>query len=201
MEFGFVSYFIYTKTTDMTAAIQSTQPKAAKAIFLATLVGGVLDACGAMIHFKILVPHSNPLTIWRSVAGGAFGDTARSGGLFPWIIVGLLFHFLIVFLFASFFYFIYPRIGVLKRNLIIAGLVYGIFIWLVMNFIVLPLSNIRSQNKMWAIVSTNGKLHAVFQGTSNVKQMIIGIVIIMFCVGLSLALILGKYYKKKSGTT
>jgi len=167
-----------------------------RAILLATLIAGVLDASGAMIHFKINVPNANPLLIWRGVAGGAFGDTARSGNLFPWVIVGILFHFLIVFLFASFFFFIYPKIKALQKNSIIVGLLYGIFIWTVMNFLVLPLSNIRSQNKMWAIVNTNGKLHAVFQGNSNIKQMIIGIIIIMFCVGLPISLIIGNYYRK-----
>ena len=168
-----------------------------KAILLATLIAGILDASGAMIHFKINVPDANPLLIWRSVAGGALGDTARSGGLFPWVIVGILFHFLIVFLFASFFSFIYPKIKALQKNSIVTGLLYGIFIWVVMNFLVLPLSNIKSQNKMWAIVNTNGKLHAVFQGNSNIKQMIIGIIIIMFCVGLSISLIIGRYYSRK----
>src|ERR1041384_6496842 len=103
----------------MTAAIQSRRPKSARAIFLATLVGGILDASAAMIHFKILVPTANPLMIWRSVAGGAFGNTARSGGLFPWVIVGLAFHFLIVFLFSSFFYVIYPKLGALKKKLVV----------------------------------------------------------------------------------
>jgi uncharacterized membrane protein YagU involved in acid resistance len=134
-----------------------------KAILLATLIAGILDASCAMINFKINVPTGNPLLIWRGVAGGAFGDTARSGGLFPWAIVGILFHFLIVFLFTSFFFFIYPKIKALQKNPIVTGLLYGIFIWTVMNFVVLPLSNIKSQNKMWTVLNTNGKLHAVFQ--------------------------------------
>ena len=168
-----------------------------KPILLATLIAGLLDASGAMIHLKINVPNANPLLIWRAVAGGAFGDTARSGNLFPWVIVGILFHFLIVFLFTSFFFFICSRIKALQKNSIVVGLLYGIFIWTVMNFVVLPLSNIKSQNKMWTIISTNGKLHAVFQGNSNVKQMIIGIIIIMFCVGLPISLIIGNYYRKR----
>jgi hypothetical protein len=169
----------------------------ASTILLAGLIAGTLDACGAMTHYMINSHGGNPLLIWRSVAGGAFGDTARSGTLFPWAVVGILFHFLIVFLFTIFFFFIYPRIKAIQKNLIVTGLLYGIFVWIVMNLIVLPFSNIRSQGKLWTFVNTNGKLHAVFHGPSNTKQMIIGILIIMFCVGLPISLIIGKYYARK----
>src|SRR5260221_5097818 len=166
-------------------------------ILLAGFTAGTLDACGAMTHYMINSHGGNPLKVWRYVASGALGQDALTKDLISMAIIGILFHFLIAFLFTLFFFFIYPRIKAMQKNLIVTGLLYGVFVWAVMNFIVLPFSNIRSQGKLWTFVNTNGKLHAVFHGPSNIKQMIIGILIIMFCVGLPISLIIGKYYSKK----
>ena len=170
-------------------------------ILLATLIAGILDASAAMINLKINAPDSNPLRVWRFVAGGAFGEEARSGSLFPWALYGILFHFLIAFLFSLFFYLIYPRIKTMHRNLIITGILYGAFVWIVMNLIVVPLSNVRDQGKLWTIVKTNGGSHLVFQPPTNIKQFIINILFILFCVGLPIALIIGNYFKKQVRTT
>jgi uncharacterized membrane protein YagU involved in acid resistance len=51
---------------------------------------------------------------------------------------------------------------------------YGVVVWLVMNVIVLPLSNVR---------------HARF----NLPQAIVGAIILMFCIGLPLAMIVGRH--------
>jgi hypothetical protein len=47
------------------------------------------------------------------------------------------------------------------------------------------------------VTNTEGKRHAVLQLPADPTQMIIGILIIMFCVGLSISLIIGKYYSEK----
>jgi hypothetical protein len=170
-------------------------------ILLATLIAGTLDASAAMINFKINAPDVNSLRVWRFVAGGAFGEEARSGSLFPWALYGILFHFLIAFLFTLFFYLIYPRFRVMHKNLIVTGILYGAFVWIVMNLIVVPLSNVREQGKLWTIVKTNGGSHPVFQPPTNIKQFIINILFILFCVGLPIALIIGNYFKKQVRAT
>jgi len=168
-----------------------------KAIIIATMVAGILDALAAMINYKINVPDGNPLKVWRYVASGALGNDALSKDLITMAIPGLLFHFIIAFLFTLFFFFIYSKFRLLQKSLIVNGLLYGIFVWLVMNLIIVPFSRIPVKGKLWALVNTDGKLHAVLQLPSNYKQMIIGILFIMFCVGLPIGLIIGSYYSKK----
>ena len=169
-------------------------------ILLAALTAGTLDACGAMTHYMINSNGGNPLKVWRYVASGALGQDALTKDLVTMAIIGILFHFLIAFLFTIFFFYIFPRIKILRKNLVVTGLLYGIFVWLVMNLIIVPFSNIPARGKLWTMITNEqGKRHAILQLPSNPKQMIIGILIIMFCVGLSISLIIGKYYSKKRG--
>jgi hypothetical protein len=166
-------------------------------ILLAGLVAGTLDACAAMTQFMIKNNGANPLKVWRYVASGALGSDALKKDLVIMGITGLLFHFLIAFLFTLFFFFIFPKIKLLWKNLVVTGLLYGIFIWLVMNLIIVPLSNIPARSKLWTMVTNaDGKRHAILQLPPNPTQMIIGILIIMFCVGLPIALIIGNYYRR-----
>jgi len=179
----------------MPTVIQRSKSPAGS-ILLATLVAGILDASAAMINLKINVPDANPLRVWRSVAGGAFGETARTGPLFPWALYGLIFHFLIAFLFTVFFYSIYPQIKIMHKNMVVTGILYGAFVWVVMNCIILPLSNVREQGKLWAMIKTDGRPHLVFHPPTDIKQFIINILFFLFCVGLPIALIIGNYFKK-----
>jgi hypothetical protein len=168
-------------------------------ILLAGFVAGTLDASAAMIQYMINSHGGNPLKVWRFVASGALGQEAATKDLITMAIAGLLFHFIIAFCFTLFFFFIYPKIKFLRKNLVVTGLVYGIFVWLVMNLIVVPLSNIPARGKLWTMVTnTDGNRHAVLQLPSDPTKMIIGILIIMFCIGLPISLIIGKYYSGKN---
>src|SRR6185436_17744424 len=118
-------------------------------ILLTGVTAGILDATAAMISFMLKIPGSNPVKVWRFVASGALGQNALAQDLLPMAIIGLLFHFIIAFLFAVFFFFIYPGVKWLWRNLVISGLVYGVFVWIVMNFIVVPLSRVPAKSKLW----------------------------------------------------
>ena len=90
---------------------------------------------------------------------------------------GLLFHFMIATIFAAFFYLVYPMLKVNAKNVVLVGLIYGIFVWLVMNQLVVELSNTPSQPF---------KLAGALRGT----------IILMLFVGLPIALIVHKYRKK-----
>jgi uncharacterized membrane protein YagU involved in acid resistance len=58
------------------------------------------------------------------------------------IIWGTVFHFMIAFLFTSFLFLIYPFVKKWIKNKFVTGTVYGLFIWVIMNRIVVPLSNV-----------------------------------------------------------
>jgi len=169
-----------------------------KAFFLTGLLAGSLDAIAAMTQFMIKNNGGDPLKVWRYVASGVLGQEVMTKNI--WLIagLGLLFHFCIAFTFTLFFYLIFPKIKFLSKNLIITGLGYGIFVWLVMNLLIVPLSNVSSKGKLWgSIPDANGIKHIVFQFPPNPTQMIIGILIIMLCVGLPIALMAGRYYSRR----
>lgn len=104
------------------------------------LLAGTLDILSAFLQAYI-AKGIIPETILRFVASGFFGKEAFSGGaMMP--VYGLLFHFFIAYSFTAFFFLIYPSMKILPKSIIMTAIVYGIFMYVVTNFIVLPLSKI-----------------------------------------------------------
>jgi hypothetical protein len=169
-----------------------------KAFFLTGLLAGSLDATAAMTQFMIRTHGNDPLKVWRYVASGVLGQDVMTKNIWMIAALGLLFHFCIAFSFTLFFYLIYPKIKFLSKNLLITGFGYGIFVWLVMNLLIVPLSNVPSKGKLWtSITDPDGSTHTAFQFPLDPTQMIIGILIIMFCVGLPISLLAGRYYSRR----
>ena len=79
------------------------------------------------------------ISVLQYVASGALGDAAFAGGLAT-ALLGVIFHYLISFVVAAVFIMSAARISLLRRNVIVGSLLYGIAAFIVMNFIVLPLS-------------------------------------------------------------
>jgi len=109
-----------------------------KTILLAGLCVGTLDILAALADYYISTG-KNPGVVLKFIASGVFGRKAFSGGI-NMILLGLFFHFIIAFSFTVLFFWLYPKIKLLSKNRIATGIVYGIFIWLVMNLIVVPMS-------------------------------------------------------------
>lgn len=110
-------------------------------LVMAWVLVGTLDILAAFIEFYIM-RHTNPLVIFVGIASGIFGRAAFTGG--PTMMVwGLIFHYLIALAFTAFFFWISPRIPSFRRRWILAGIGYGIFIWIIMRLIVLPLSRVH----------------------------------------------------------
>jgi hypothetical protein len=165
-------------------------------IFLAGFTAGILDITAACIQYYSRTG-KGPGNILRYVASGVFDKEAFAGGtaMAAW---GLLFHFVAAFGATIVFFWLYPKINLLRKNKLFTGLVYGLFVWTVMNLIVVPLSNVPSKGKLWAMATgTDGKSHPVLQLPADPTQMIIGIVIILFCIGLPISLIVSRYYDGK----
>lgn len=107
-------------------------------ILSATLIAGTLDILAAFLVYAVILEKTSSSRILMSIASGIFGKAAYSGGT-PMVITGLLLHFLIAFIFSVFYYLIYPGIPFLRQRKLLSGIIYGIFIWLVMNLGVLPI--------------------------------------------------------------
>jgi hypothetical protein len=145
------------------------------AILLTGLLAGTLDAAAAVVHYMIATG-KNPIVIFPYIASGVFGKAAFSGNSIM-IFWGFVFHYLIAFIFTIFFFLLYPRVKILAANIFITGLVYGLFAWLVMNLLVLPVSNIP-------------------KSTFDLKGAITGVIILMFCIGMPIALMAKNFYKR-----
>lgn len=158
---------------------QSTyrRSSAAKTILLAGLVAGVLDILAAIISYYIRT-QKEPTKLFQFIASGVFGKDAFTGGT-TMVLLGLLFHLILAYIFAIVFYLIYPKIKLLSKNRIITGLVYGVIVWVIMNLVVLPLSN-------------TPKL------PFDAKQAAIGMAILMVCIGLPISLIVHKHYRRNA---
>jgi hypothetical protein len=75
----------------------------------------------------------------QSVAAGVLGREATKGGAMT-AALGLLLHFLIMSGIATTFYILSRRIPVLTKHWLPCGIAYGVVVYLVMSFVVVPLS-------------------------------------------------------------
>jgi len=108
------------------------------AIAWATLVAGVLDISSA---FALAYPKGvGPVRVLQGVAAGLIGrESAVKGGLLT-AGLGWVIHLFIAFIVASVFYIASRKIGFLTRRAIISGLLYGVVVYGVMYWIVMPLA-------------------------------------------------------------
>ena len=104
------------------------------------LVAGTFDITWASTY-TYLRRGISPVRVWQSVASGALGPAAFQGGMST-AMIGLAFHYLIALIFTVAFYAAAAVWPALTRRPVLAGALYGIGIYVVMNFIVLPLSRI-----------------------------------------------------------
>jgi hypothetical protein len=108
-----------------------------QAILLATLVCGTLDAVAAVTQAATL--GMNPQRVFQGVASGLLGPGSfergwNSGAL------GVALHFVIACIISTIYVLASLHLPFLLRHPLIAGGLYGIAVFVVMFFIVLPLS-------------------------------------------------------------
>lgn len=150
----------------------SKDTKAYKTILLAGVIAGVLDITAAAV--TTILRDRPPMRMLQSIASGLLGSNSYNGGV-KTAALGLLLHFIIATGWAAVFYAVSRKVGFLVRQPIISGLLYGIFVFCVMNLVVLPLSAFPHQV------------------TFPLSNTIIGVTVIMFCVGLPIALIVRRF--------
>ena len=112
--------------------------RTARAILTGGLIAGAIDITYACV-FSYLRRGVPPGRILQSVASGALGQAAFDGGATT-AALGLLFHFLIALIWAAVYYALSRRLRVLARVPYVCGVVYGLLIFAVMNYAVIPLS-------------------------------------------------------------
>lgn len=155
----------------------SKKPNLVRAIILTGLVAGTMDIVTATSWFTIRTGN-NPVRVLQYISSAAFDkDLAYSGNILM-IFLGLLFHYLIAYSWTFLFYLAYPRIGLLRANKFVVGIGYGIFVWTIMNRVVLPLSRIPAI-------------------TFDINQASIAASILIVCIGLPISIMASRYYSGK----
>lgn len=144
-------------------------------IFLSGLIVGTLDILAALIIYSVILQKTTAIKMLQSIASGIFKIDAYSGGS-QMALYGLLLHYLIALIFAWLYITIYPYFKFIKKSPWLSGILYGIFVWIVMNLVVLPI----------AFPGLPAK-HLDF-------PLILSILILIFCIGIPIALITKKYY-------
>lgn len=147
-------------------------------IFLTALLAGTLDILAAIVSTYIRFG-LGPDRVFKFIASGVFGDSAFSGGT-SMIFAGIIFHYFIASIWTLLFFILYPKLRNTKQK-IIGGLLYGIIIWLIMNMIVVPLSN-APEIKF------------------NFPSVLFDVTYLMLFVGLPISLMYHKYYSNETIT-
>lgn len=157
------------------------QPKQQKSplryILAAWLLAGTLDITSAFV--LVALSGKNPLLVGNYIASAVFGRTDAYAGGTPMVIIGLMLHYLIAFIFTVVFFLLYPKIYAVIKNKFAAGILYGLFIWCVMNLLVVPLTRIPAR-------------------AFNLSNALQNIIILMLAIGLPVSLIACHYYYGKT---
>jgi uncharacterized membrane protein YagU involved in acid resistance len=166
-----------TSAASRPAAPKPTQTGALRTILLAWAVAGTLDV-GTAVTYYPLTANVTATQILQGIASGVLGARAFQGGAAT-AALGLGLHYVIAFIWTVFFYVLATNVRALTRRPLIVGPLYGTFVWLVMNLIVLPLSHVAHR-------------------PLRLQPSIIGAVILMICIGTPIATIVGRHL---SGTS
>lgn len=134
----------------------------ARALLLGGLTVGVLDALDALIFFGLRgVP---PARLFQGIASGLLGRSAFAGGMAT-ALLGVLLHFFIAFAVVATYHVAARRIAALALRPLVYGPLYGLLVYSVMNFIVIPLSAIAAGGPRSTSALVNGLLiHALGVG-------------------------------------
>lgn len=142
----------------------------------AALIVGTFDISAAFLQYYIKTG-KNPKNVLTYIASAVFGKHAFAGGV-KMIISGLLLHFLVAYIFTLLFFLAYPMANNLLKNKIIIAVLYGIFMWALMQYIVVPLTSAPRL-------------------TVTLTSAIIAILILIICIAIPLSYMAAKFYKKR----
>jgi uncharacterized membrane protein YagU involved in acid resistance len=114
---------------------------APRSMLAATALGGFI-AGTIDVGAAALINKASPYIILQAIAGGVLGKASFSEGT-PAALLGLLLQWAMSLLIAWLFVLASRALPVLKRRWLAAGLAYGVAIFFVMNYVVVPLSALK----------------------------------------------------------
>jgi hypothetical protein len=134
-------------------------------LLLGAFTVGVLDALDAVVFFGLR--DVAPIRIFQSIASGLLGRAAFTGGLGV-AVLGAALHLLNATLIVSVCYLIGTRWRRLLSTPLLAGPVYGLIAYTVMNYVVIPLSAARPAPFAWPVFLNGIGIHMLGVGIPSV---------------------------------
>ena len=158
------------------------QPQAAPVITGFLLSTGffvaVLDGSAAVIQY-LVNGGKHPWNVFKYIASAVFGKAAFKGGA-GMVIAGIAAHVVIAICWTCLYFMIARRFDRLRKQWFLSGMLYGIFVWVMMTQVVLPLTK-------------------VVQPPFDLQRAIISCLIIMAAVGLPLSYIMYSRFRTDTG--
>lgn len=134
---------------------------------------GVLDAIAASANAA--TQGVSPVRVWQYVASSLVGPESYERGATT-VMIGLLIHFGVALGVATGFYLLARLFPIVIRHAVASGIIYGIVVFFLMSYVIVPMTQVR-------------------QGAFSWRGFISGILIHMFIVGLTPALITKRFAK------
>jgi hypothetical protein len=147
-----------------------------KAILITGFIAGTLDIVAACVNVYIS-SGTDAVIVLQYIASVFLGKESYAMG-FASAVLGLIVHYAISYGWTSLFFLLYPKLKFLSGNKVVVGLLYGVFVWLVMNLVIL-------------------RLIGLGKGSFNFLQATIGCGILMFCIGLPIVWGANAYYQRQ----
>ncbi len=147
--------------------------QALRAIFAAGLLCGVMDLTAAFVTAGLR--HVGPTRLLQGIATGLLGPKSYDHG-WQTAALGAAIHFFIAFSAATVFYLASRKLTFMTRRPIVSGILYGVAVYLIMYWIVIPLSLIHRRPFSWSAT-------------------VIAILTHMVCVGTPISLMVRRYSK------
>jgi hypothetical protein len=137
-------------------------------VLTAGAVAGTLDITYAWVFWAIKAGLSAQ-RIFQSVAAGLLGRAAFEGGAAT-AALGLVLHYFIATTMSATYYVVATRYRLLRRRPLVCGASYGLLLYAIMNYVVVPLS-------------------AAGRGSRDPWWIFLSILVHMFLIGVPIALI------------
>jgi uncharacterized membrane protein len=142
------------------------------------LIAGTLDITENLIFNAFR--HITPVMIFQYIASGLTGRWAFGAGMAS-VLLGVAIHYTIAFFWTAVYWVASRRMGVLIGRPVVCGLVYGAVVYLIMNFVVLPLTRVPHSRT-----------------ATTVASRVSGVLALLFCVGVTVAVLTARERMQKT---
>lgn len=137
------------------------------------LLAGTLDISENLIFNAFR--HVTPKMVFQYIASGLIDGRAFTMGSAS-VALGVAIHYAIAMTWTVIFFLLSRKLIILTRQAAISGVFYGGIVYIIMNFVVLPLTRVPHAAKAATLASR-----------------ISGVLALLFCIGLAIALLVRKF--------